>query len=403
MPANSTGEMDAAARSGFVSYATAVLREWRLVLAVMAATVVAALILSLFRTSAYEARTTLFENTAEPAVSGMMSQLPAGRAMGLGTSQPNRLVRLVVRSQSLRDSVLVRAGASASINAQANQDGSIVVDVRASDPQVAVRVANLYPEVINDFLARIGAETAARRQDYLEGQLQGARDRLEQVETRVVAFQTERGAPEIREQLTATIERAMMLEQQIAEQEIQVNLLRRTSAPGNPALRAAEAALDARRELRRGLQAERAGSLLPSLGETPELQVAATRFLRELTEAEQFYFTISVALASSQVSAGENLPAVAVLDPAMPPNAPAGAGLLVITAVAIVLGLLLALVAVFIRELVERGRRSESFVPFFEEWDGFKAAISRKIRRRSGGEARPVVGEAAPRGGARVS
>jgi len=356
-----------------------ILREWRLVVAMTVLTALAALVVNALRQPPFAARTILFDDVSEPAFPNFPGQFPRSGIYPGTSSSNDRLVRLIARSRSLADTVAARAGMRHDVDAYARSDGSLVITVWHRDPVQAARIANMYPDVINLFVARIGAETAARKQLYLQDQLGDARRRLEAVEERVVAFQTARGAPEIRDQLSATIERALLLEEQIAEQEVQLSLLRRTSAPDNPSLRAAEAALEARREQRRRLQSERSGSLLPSLGESPELQIEASRFLRSLTEAEQYYSAIATALSSTQVTAGENLPAVAVLDAAVPPRRPVGPGPGVVTLAGLLFGMLLGCIVVTVRVASAQARRNEQFAPVFEDWDDFKLDVTSSL------------------------
>src|SRR5690606_22868971 len=158
----------------------------------------------------------------------------------------------------------------------------VIVEVDARDPERAAEIAASYPVLINKLVAHVGRQMRERREASLEEQLREARARLEAVEARAVEFQREVSGPGLEEQVTASVTAAIELQRLVSEQEIAVQRLRRTATAQNPNLRAAEAELAARRQQLQAFMSEGGGQLLlPSFEESPELQVAGARLLRD--------------------------------------------------------------------------------------------------------------------------
>ncbi len=362
------------------------LRRWKTVAATVLLAVAATLVLSLFRTPVYSARSVLVLRADEsPGVDGLSSRLPSsGVFAGLAPSNANaRLISAILKSRTLEDSVERRAGKAREVEIQDNlsDQRSITIRVMDPDPRRAARIANAFPGFINATAARITTEASQRREAFLDRQLATARRRLEQAEEGVASFQRGQNAPQIDEQARLTMQAAFELQTKIAEQEVAVARLRRTSTPDNPELRAAEAQLGALREQQRRLTSgEAAGRLAIPLRSAPALRVGATRVLRELTESEQVYGSLAGALAQTRIAANNTLPVVAVLDPAVVPDRPSGLPLAVLLAAAAVLGVVLGAALALGGEYLRGARTDRRNASFFDAWDELRGRRARSPR-----------------------
>lgn len=376
---------DDRARSAVFIAFSALLQRWRRIAASAVIIAVVAVLVNLFRTPVYDARTTLYQNVEDPSPVGFAmgnSQLGGGLGGLLGRSSgDSKLIDLILNSRSLQDSVASRVGARARATLLTDvKTGAITVQVTDTDPERAARIANTYPGVINEIVSSVTAQKAHQKQEFLRSQLALARSRLENAEQRLVTFETDRGAPGIDEQLSATFNAAMVLEQQITEKEFEISQLRRTATPDNAALQAAIAELDSRkRQLQRLRVSGPRESLFPSLQESPELKASALRLYRELQETQQFYATLAASLAAAQVTASQNLAAVSVLDPARVPTSPTSPGPVIVLVMALVLGLFLSCLVVLVGEALRRGRMHPSYAPFFQTWDRFRRDVANSI------------------------
>jgi tyrosine-protein kinase Etk/Wzc len=380
-----------------------ILKRWRTVLGTVAGTVLASLVIALLLPKTYTAHTVLL---SPPSQAAGGAQLIAAQLSGLslpglagGASSDQRLIEVIAKSRSLADSMVSRVESertheeeireilAKTTEIKSNPDGSVVIEVRGEDRRLVAQVANEFPALLNTMAAQIGAQAALRRVEFLENQLDYARDKLVQSEQRLVEFQERQNAPEIQDQARRTIEAAAQLQQQIIEKEIQVSQLRRTATPDNPALRSAMAELNAHRVQLNRLTAGRRDDdrLFLSLGESPELKVAAARLMREFTKNEQVYVSLTAALADAQIEANNNLPVVSVLDPAIVPGSPSAPKVKLILALAALLGLVLGLIAAFAGESVRSAREKPENEPFFAAWNQLKMDVTGYMPRRRNG------------------
>jgi uncharacterized protein involved in exopolysaccharide biosynthesis len=376
----------------------AVLRGWRTVLGCAVAALVAAVIVTLVTPSRYVTRTVLVP-AAEPQSrnSMLLSQLPGGIGglLGIGgaNSSADRLIGALLKSRTLLDTIAAHVGRTTAeqreirrlldkkVRLQRSQDGTVTVDVTADDPQLAARIANAFPVMLNEAIARVSREAATRRRAFIQDQLRVAREDLVQSEERMLQFQQKRSTPDLPEQARRTIDAAAELQTEIYRAELEVAQLRRVATADNPDLRAAEATLAARREQLRRLassQASANGVLIP-MGQGAELRMAATRLLREYATDEKIYESLTAAQAEAQIAANDNMPVLSVLDPAEPPPGPTLP--IVPLFVSPIFGLLLGCGLVVVRDAAQRMKAREEGAAFFDAWASFKRDVRRGGRR----------------------
>jgi uncharacterized protein involved in exopolysaccharide biosynthesis len=260
------------------------------------------------------------------------------------------------------------------VRTQRNVDGSVVIQVRARDPRLAAEVANAFPPLLNNVLARMTAEGARRKQAFLAEQAREAREQLLRSEDRVMAFERDRGATDLQEQRRQSLSAAATLQSEIYRREAEVARIRRTATGSNPQLRAAEGQLATLREqLRRLTQGGGSSAVFVPPAQGAELKLASARLLREYNEDAKLYDALASALTEAQINVRDNLPVLTVLDPAVP-----GASTRSIRtslAMGALLGLVLGVAAAFAREGVERLRRNPANAEFLAVWDRFRHEV----------------------------
>lgn len=375
--------------SSLVYLAAAVLRRWKMILALTAGAVVVAFGLSFLRRDVYTATTVLLmQQETDVRLEGLVARLPAGlgaAAGGTAGGSNARLVNAILGSRTLGDTLERRIGRvrKREVQGDLERGQSLMVLVSDPDPERAARVANAYPEVVNELVGHITGESTRRKQELLSAAVAEARRRLEETEARTVAFERQ-GAPEIREQMRASLEAAVELQRQINIKEIQLSQLRRTATPENPELRRLTAEVGALRDqLRRMTAGTGDASVLPALGASPELRATAVGLLREYTEAEAVYTSLAASLAQTQIAANNRLPVLTVLDPALVPTRPAGRGSVFLAVIAGVLGLTVGVVAVMVSEYLRAARRNARNGPLFSAWSEIRDAEPARGGRRS--------------------
>lgn len=247
-----------------------------------------------------------------------------------------------------------------------NPDGSIVIQVSAPTPELAARIANTYPPVLNAVLARLSAEGAAVKRSYLRTQLDTADERLTSSERKFVEFAQQRTAPAPEQQAQRTLDAAASLQQQIFEQEAAIAQLRRTATVDNPELRAAEALLATRRgqlrELTNGGGPQR--SVFVPVERGPALRVASTRVEREYQQDLRVYASLAAQLTDAEIDETNSLPVLTVLDPAREPGDPT-LTVPVAALLGLVFGLVLGAAVAMVRDAFARLRGRPDAAPYF--------------------------------------
>jgi uncharacterized protein involved in exopolysaccharide biosynthesis len=381
-----------------------VFQRWRIIAALTVSGAVVGIGVAMLRPNSYVARTVLVpapsnsgggSSLAVPQLGGAMPAL-----LGRGENAHQKLVSAILESRSLEDSIIQRALprfhdgpdpvhllreiVHEETAIQSNTDGSVVVEVRDADPELATALANLYPDIVNRIATQITADVAERKRQFLEQQVEMAHRRLKASEQALVRFQERHGTPDLPAQASRTIDAAAELREAILMQELKVAELRRTATQDNPELRAAQAGLAAQREQLRRLTSGANGRDLVflSLEQSPELTVLATRLAREYARYEQEYLAMIAAAADAQVDAQDNLPIVSVLDRAIVPTLPAGMSGKRVIALSAFLGLLFGVLAVFAGEYLRSARQEPASEPFFTALDRLRIVALSPVRHR---------------------
>jgi hypothetical protein len=376
------------------------LRRWRTVITFLVVVLALAGLYLLLRPASYMSRTTLVPAPAkEDARSGLLSlnaRLPSmipGLAVG-GNSQQRQL-GIIAKSHALQDSIIARMKTAPITDDQReevprildkrttikpNTDGSILVEVRAPDARLAALLAQQFPSVINQIASYLARQAAAQKEQFLQGQLSTARERLVNSEQQLMTFQQKRDVPEVQEQAKQTVEAAAELQRDILEREVIVRQLSRFSTDNNPTLQKAIADLEARRDQLRRItgSTQKDNTVFLPLRTSPELKLSTARLLREFGTEEQVYLALTASLAQAQIDANDNLPVVSILDAAEIPDRRADARPLKVLVVAVVLGLFLGVMYAFAREYMEAARARAENDAFFTAWGQFKRDLTRR-------------------------
>ena len=372
---------DGAPGSLLLQFAAMLARGRRKAVSIVVATTAAGALAAALLPKSYVAGTLLVPFSGSSRRGVAMAALPAGLSGLIGAvgggSPAERILAPVLTSSTLYDTVMnrVTAGGAASrpvvdevlrkgIRVARNGDGSILIQVRAPEPNLAARIANIYPGAINDILSRVSAEGSRTKQQFLRAQLDSAEVRLSESERRYVEFAQRRAAPAAEQQAQRTLDAAAALQQGIFEQETAVAQLRRTATPENAELRAAEAQLASRRDqLRRLTNGGGSGtSVFVPIQRGPELRVASSRVERDYQQDQRVYSSLAAAVTDAQIDVSNSLPVLTVLDPARPPGGPQ---ITVWDAAALSFGfgLIVAFVTVFVADVLERLRADPANAP----------------------------------------
>jgi tyrosine-protein kinase Etk/Wzc len=381
-----------------LDYAAVLLHRWRTIVGCTVAAVLVAIAIVKLTPPVYTSKTVLVPSPESNERNSMMSQLPTfvTARMGGGGSVGQKLVAGILHSRSLRDSVakrvmreipgtteteIYRVLDKGTRRKVSGTDGSITVEVDARDPKVAASVASQYPGLINQIATKLAVDASGAKGTVLEKQVADAREKLAISEQRLVDFQRNSGTADVQEQAKQGLEAATALQQQIFAKEVEVAQLYRTLAPGHPRLQAAQSELATMRGQLNRVTGGGASGVFPGAREVPDLRAQAARVMREYKTDEQVYIALSAELANAQVNLREDMTVVSVLDPPLVPQSPRGSLPRVLTA-ALLLGLVVGVIAAFVREYMARVRHDPANEPFRAALDNFKGDVGGLVGRR---------------------
>jgi tyrosine-protein kinase Etk/Wzc len=370
-----------------------VLRSWKLVAGAALLVGLAAAALALLTPRSWTSGVVVVPSSSQgdsraQLIAAQLKLPMVGGLAGLGGAGQNQaLVEAILRSNTLRDSVIGRVMPRATpaerrrlrkllkrnTAVRSNpSDRSVSVQVTMRDPRLAARFAAQFPSVINEIATRLSVQTAMGKRDALERQLVDARNRLTRSEDRLRTYEQATNTPAVEDQARRSVDAAADLQRTIIEQELVVSQLRRTATPDNPRLRAAEAQLSALHGQLERLNAGRGGGdLLLGARELPDLKLNYLRLYREFTKDEQIYVALTASLASAQLDTNDDVAVVSVLDDAAVPDEPSGPHRKLMVIVGLLFGALAGMVVAFGREFVRRARAQPESEPFFDAWSGF--------------------------------
>lgn len=388
-------------RLRMLDFVAVVLRRWKTVIVCAAATVLLIVGVSRLLPDTYAAQTTLVPapTQGDGGMQRMAANLPPALAARMGGGGPSnqKVVGTILKSQTLRDTLAHRLAADRTAGVteaevyrilakgtqirQSPADGSITIEVHARKPAAAARVAGEFADLVNQIATGLSLDAAQKKRAVLERQLAAARERLTLSEGRLVAFQQRRGAADVPEQARQTMTTAASVEQTIIQKEVEVQALRSRVTAENPQLRRAQAELQALRQQRSRLLGGGGGDVFLSPRDVPSLRAEGTRLAREFATDEQVYLSLSAQLASVQVDMNDNLALVSVLDAPTVPAGPMGS-LPRLLVTAMLLGLVVGVVAAFVREYASHVRKDDVWNAAV---DDFKRDVSGLVpgRRRA--------------------
>lgn len=374
-----------------LDFAAVLLRRWKVWVGTAVVVTVLAAVYAFTQPRVYTAQVVLVPSaSAETSSRAQMlaAQFPALMRLGVGGGGGNpgqALVQAILRSASLRDSVLravepTPQGRAAGRRALGEilddaevtsdpADRSVSVSITATDPRLAAQLAGRIPDAVNSIAGGLSLEASRRRGETLQRQLEAARSRLAASEERLRDFEQRHGTPALQEQARQTLEVGAELRRQIGEAELRVARLRRSSTSENPQYQAAVAELQGLRGQLARLRAGSGGSdMLVGTGQVPEIKLEMTRLTRQYEADEQVYLALTAEIMSVEANPSD-LTVVSVLDAPAVPAEPSGPRVKLLLVLGAMLGGVLGLFLAFTVDYVSRARRSHAHQDFFAEWD----------------------------------
>lgn len=240
------------------------------------------------------------------AASSIMSQLGglaglAGDISGKGTTSD--LYADLLKSESIQEAVVDRLGLMSIYGSKYKQEafdllslntdieigkksGIISITVDDLDPKRSSTIANAYVEELQKTLVNLTVSGAGQSRSYLEERLAKAKSDLAHAEDALKSFQSQNAVLDVSEQAKASIQGIATLRSQLAVNETQLATLRQSMTDDNPEVRSMKATINSLRAQIAGLEGNRGGGAIPSVGSMPALGQGYVRLMRDFKVQE---------------------------------------------------------------------------------------------------------------------
>jgi uncharacterized protein involved in exopolysaccharide biosynthesis len=342
----------------------------------LAAALIAALVLQ-FVPNSYTATARILpppqSQSAAAALLGQLSGLAGLAGNSLGIKSQSDVFVAMLKSRTVADSLIQRFDLRQVYDAEtltdarkrlagrtaisSGRDGVIRVDVEDREPQRASDLANGYVAELEALSLKLAVSEAGQRRVFFEKQLAKAKGELAQAEIALQKFQEKHGliAPEA--QASATVSIAAGLRAQVTAKEVQLSALRAYAAKNNPELVRTEEELAALRGQLARMERDGGklqGDVLVPTGRAPEVTVEYVQRYRERAYYETLYQLLAKQYEVARIDEARDAMVVQVLDAAVVPEKKSGPKRLLISLVAALTALVIALAVAL---LIEAPRR----------------------------------------------
>lgn len=302
-----------------------------------------AVLISLFLTPVFTAKTTLLPpqsgtNGGAAAALANLGGLAGLAGLGAGGTTADVVVAML-QSRSAKDQMIERFDLVNYYKADLREDvyqtldsmvrvssdkksNIITIEVDDKDPQFAANMANAYYTVLRNLMTRVAVTEAQQRRQFFEDQFLKAKEELSLAEVNLKETQERTGLVELRSQAEATIGAVARLRGEIAQREVQLSAMRTFATPENADYRRVVAELNGLRAELRKLDKGGEGSErgLVSAGSLPEQGLEYVRALREVKYHEAVFEIMAKQFELAKVDEAKDSGSVQQLDVASAPE-----------------------------------------------------------------------------------
>ena len=365
-----------------VELATTLGEEKKLVFGLPFVVGVVAIVVSLFLTPIFTAKTTLLPPQSSGGGGAAAALASLGGLAGLagistgGTTADTVIAML--QSRSAKDQIIDQFNLVEYYEAELREDvyktldavvrvssdkksNLITVEVDDKSPELAAKMANAYYEVLKGLMTRVAVTEAQQRRQFFEDQFLKSKEELSVAEVKLKETQERTGLVELKSQAEATIGAVARLRGEIAQREVQLSAMRTFATPENSDFRRVVAELNGlRAELKKLDKGGVGGELgLVSAGNLPEQGLEYVRALREVKYQEAVFEIMAKQFELAKVDEAKDGGNVQQLDAATVPERKSKPkrGLIVILSV-LAAGFLAVLIA-FVRSAMRKAASNE--------------------------------------------
>lgn len=329
------------------------------------------------------------------ALLGQMGGLAglAGGALGMGGSTD--LYLGILKSRSVADAVIkrldlakefktktpdeTRKALEGVVRIKAGKDGIISIDADSKDPGKAAQLANAMVEELGRKSVLLNLTKAGTERVFLEKRLDVVKQDLKKAETDLKSFQEQHKAIKVESQAAVTIQGLARLKAEIASKEVQLASLQSFQTDESPdvmRIRSALAKLQSQYAAMTGNS--RGDSVIPAVGNVPNLGLEYLRLMRELKIQEAIFEQLTKQYELAKLNEAKDSSSLQVLDEAVVPmrkSKPKRALIVILTTVT---AFFCSIFWIFIQEFFEKMPDDDR-----TRWQEIKDSLALRRRRRA--------------------
>lgn len=235
-------------------------------------------------------------------------------------------------------------GKSLLVLEQGKQTGIIQISMESIDRVAAMQIANaVVQSYVRQNLERHQEETA-RTLDFLNAEVPRVRADLEKAEDALAALQQRQGAVRPTSEAQSYLQGGLDIDRQIAQLTMQRTQLLQRFMPGHPDVQTIDAQLAQLTALQRKFEQR--------FRDMPASEKAGVRMERDVKIAQEIYISLQNKAQELMINRAGMVGNVHVLDEALLPSSPVKPKRMLIIAAGVILGLVLAVLTVFLRRAV---------------------------------------------------
>lgn len=209
---------------------------------------------------------------------------------------------------------------------QVQDEGNITVSVNDKDPKRASEMANYYIQILNEMSTKLGVTEAHNNREFIEKRVDDIQIKIASIEDSLENFSKHYNVLEMKEQMKAEIDAAAELKAQTEIAKIERDLLKNNYGESNPLVQQADMKF---KELNKRLTSMRFGenddsktslNLFIPFEEVPATGVEYVRLMRDYeiqTKVLEFIYPL---YEQAKINEHKDIPAVLVVDKAIPPE-----------------------------------------------------------------------------------
>jgi uncharacterized protein involved in exopolysaccharide biosynthesis len=344
---NQTGESEASTVD-VLDAALVLVREWRWILIISLAAILAGGLISLLIRSSFTASAAILPPQQQQSAAALVGQFGSlsGLSGGSGNlfKNPGDLYVGMLASRTIADRLIetfnlkslhksatledARAKLKNQSKFEAAKDGLILITVTDHDPRLASDLANGYVDGLYRLNSSLATTEAAQRRGFFDQELKDEKSALEVAENDLKATEQKTGLIQLTGQSEMIIQSIAELRAEIASREVQIQSLKLVATDQNPeTIRAQEEISSLRAQLANMENSQRnltPGDVALPAGRVPEAAQEYARNLREVRYHEALYDLLSKQYEAARIDEAKSVPLIQVVDRAVPPEKKSG-------------------------------------------------------------------------------